>query len=158
MAIDVFFERSTNTWAFFSDRLPRIEFVSQWKINNCMLIFSKVDSSAHFARTARAFHIFTANFLIIHFFFVFQIYHPSIHKFYIFMVNITIWFLSSFYWSKLTISNNDKVPYLFSLLPQHSDRLNPWKVVLLYIPNNRHSVHMIFSDNILQKLMWKSAL
>ena len=87
--IEMFFERSTNPWAFLSDRLPRIEFVSQWKISSCVLLFSKVDSSAYLARTARAFYIFMANFLIIHFFFVFH--HLGIHKFYIFVVNITIW-------------------------------------------------------------------
>ena len=44
---------------FFCDRLPRIVFVSQWKMNNCIFIFSKVDSSAH-TRAACAFHHFHA--------------------------------------------------------------------------------------------------
>ena len=45
--INMFFESSITTWAFFSDRLPKIVYASLWKMVNFVLIFSDVDSSAH---------------------------------------------------------------------------------------------------------------
>ena len=44
---------------FFAMDFLGLCLVSQWKANNCIFIFSKVDSSAH-TRAARAFHHFHA--------------------------------------------------------------------------------------------------
>ena len=57
---NVFFERSTNTWAFFCDRLPRIVFGFSEESEQLHIHFLKSWQFCTHTRAARAFHHFHA--------------------------------------------------------------------------------------------------